>query len=352
MTTIPIGRAAYPARATRVSLRNSATASAAAAGEPRLAGGADQAAADDHAVGDLARPRPPARRCRSRSRPRPGPPASALVAATSSASAAGSSAALAGRADGRDDVDEAAGDGADPAAALGRGRRRDQRHQRQPGRGEGVADVLGLAERQVGDDRPGGAGGDAPARRTPRPRRARGPCSRRPSAPPGPGRRPPRRPPARSRSVAPASSAARRRGVDRRPVGERVGERDPELDQIGARIRVGARRPPARSRGRGTRPSCTASAPPGPRPWRLSKAARDRAPDAGADATSAIEISAIATHLGQVLVAAPGEAENVEALAARAFSKQPGDRVGGLQRRDDPLQPRELAEGGQRLRRR
>ena len=61
--------------------------------------------------------------------------------------------ALAGRADRRDDVDEAAGDVADPRAALGRRGRRDQRH-RSPGPlGERLADVLGLAERQVGDDR-------------------------------------------------------------------------------------------------------------------------------------------------------------------------------------------------------
>ena len=44
--------------------------------------------------------------------------------------------------------------------APGRRRRRDQRHQRQPGGGEGLADLLALAERQVGDDRPGGPGLD------------------------------------------------------------------------------------------------------------------------------------------------------------------------------------------------
>ena len=84
----------------------------------------------------------------------------------------GSSLALAGRADGRDDVDEAAGDAQISPPPLGRGRRRHQRHQGQPGRGERLADLLRLVERQVGDDRARGA------RRRPRsaanPRRRRG----------------------------------------------------------------------------------------------------------------------------------------------------------------------------------
>ena len=133
---------------------------------------------------------------------------SALVAATRSASSVGQLVALAGGPHGRDDVDEAAGDGADPAQALGRGRRRDQRHQRQPGGGERLADLLRLAERQVGDDRPGGPGRDRAARRTPRRRRGRGPCSRRPSGRPAAARRPTGRSRAPLRRWRRASSAA------------------------------------------------------------------------------------------------------------------------------------------------
>src|SRR3954453_13277384 len=52
--------------------------------------------------------------------------------------------------------------------------------------------------------------------------------------------------------------------------------------------------------------------------------------------------------LSHVLVAPPGEAENVEALLARVL-QQPGDRVRGLERRDDALEAGELLEGAQRL---
>ena len=139
---------------------------------------------------------------------------------------------LAGRADGRDDVDEAAGGGADPRPALGRGRRRQQRHQRQPGRVEGGADVLGLVERQVGDDRPGGPGGPRQPANSAAPPWAstmfdvdhqhdRDPVGDRAADL------------ERAWQRRPAGQRRRRRGVDRRPVGERVGERHPELDQVG-----------------------------------------------------------------------------------------------------------------------
>ncbi len=39
--------------------------------------------------------------------------------------------------------------------------------------------------------------------------------------------------------LVPDSSAADAGGVDHRTVGERVGERHPELDQVGARLHVG-----------------------------------------------------------------------------------------------------------------
>ena len=154
---------------------------------------------------------------------------------------------------------------------LRRGRRRDQRHHRQPGVGEGVADVLGLAQRQVGDDRPGGAGGDARGGRTRPRRRGPGPCSRRPSAPPGPARRPRRQTSSAVRRVAPPSSAARRRGSgssDRRRAGRRTAPRARSGRPPRRRRR---RRPPAPTRGRGTRPSCTASARRGLRPSPLRR---------------------------------------------------------------------------------
>src|SRR3954469_25693639 len=53
-------------------------------------------------------------------------------------------------------------------------------------------------------------------------------------------------------------------------------------------------------------------------------------------------------HFLQVLVAAPGQAHEVE-LARLARRQQPGDRVRGLERRDDALQPRQRLERGERV---
>src|SRR4051812_5320901 len=52
--------------------------------------------------------------------------------------------------------------------------------------------------------------------------------------------------------------------------------------------------------------------------------------------------------LGQVLVAATGEAEDVEARLRRVL-EQPGDGVRGLERGDDALQARELLQRRQRF---
>ena len=71
-------------------------------------------------------------------------------------------------------------------------------------------------------------------------------------------------------TVAPAASAAVAGRVDHGAVGERVGERDPELDQVGAAVGVG-RRSPARSRGPGSRPSGRASARRGALPRRRER---------------------------------------------------------------------------------
>src|SRR4051794_33451241 len=51
--------------------------------------------------------------------------------------------------------------------------------------------------------------------------------------------------------------------------------------------------------------------------------------------------------LGEVLVAAPGEADEVERRAVRVLVEGEVQRVRGLQRRDDALQARDLAEGAQ-----
>src|SRR5918999_2822837 len=53
--------------------------------------------------------------------------------------------------------------------------------------------------------------------------------------------------------------------------------------------------------------------------------------------------------LGEVLVAAAAQTQERVALAPRRIPEQPGDRVRGLERGDDPLQSRELAECLQRL---
>ena len=58
--------------------------------------------------------------------------------------------------------------------------------------------------------------------------------------------------------------------------------------------------------------------------------------------------------LGQVLVAPAAESVRTSIAARRSERggvpfKQPGDRVRGLERRDDPLEPGELAEGAQRV---
>ena len=209
-------------------------------GAPRragLAGGADQPAADDHAIGDPADPRG--------LRGGADPEADGhrhlrlgLGRGDEIGELRGQLVALTGGPDGRDDVDEAAGDGADPAQAPGRGRRRDQRHQRQPGGGEGLADLLPLAERQVGDDRPGGPGLD----------RAGGEClgaavgedhvgvDHQDDGQPLGDRRADLE---RGSDVGAALERRRRRRMDGRPVGERVREGNAELDQVGTGVGIG-----------------------------------------------------------------------------------------------------------------
>src|SRR5436305_11314487 len=49
--------------------------------------------------------------------------------------------------------------------------------------------------------------------------------------------------------------------------------------------------------------------------------------------------------LGEVLVAAPGEGEDVDPAGLAGVDEKPGERVGGLERWKDPLETRQSAEG-------
>src|SRR6476661_3606979 len=64
---------------------------------------------------------------------------------------------------------------------------------------------------------------------------------------------------------------------------------------------------------------------------------------------SAIEGRELGSDLAHVLVAAAGESQDVEAVAAAGLVEEPGDRVRRLKRGDDPLEPGELTEGAQGL---
>src|SRR4051794_30724843 len=59
-------------------------------------------------------------------------------------------------------------------------------------------------------------------------------------------------------------------------------------------------------------------------------------------------VSPLRQDLGQVLVAAPTQAQQVAVGVARDV-EDVVERVRGLERRDDPLEPGDLAEGGQRV---
>src|SRR3954454_7526641 len=61
-------------------------------------------------------------------------------------------------------------------------------------------------------------------------------------------------------------------------------------------------------------------------------------------------IAVVCDDLGEVLVAAPGQADEVEGrVVVGGVVQRVVQRVGGLERRDDPLQPRDLLEGAQRV---
>ena len=270
--------------------------------------------------------------CRSRSRPRPGTGAPALHRRDQLGQLGRQLVALAGRADGRRRRRRSrVAIAADLGAALGRRRRRDQRHQRQAG-------VAQNASRISSSSSSGRSGTIAPA----------APAAARRSANAlgaarehhvrvdhqhhrDPVARPLRRSRATCRSVAPPRERRGRGGVDHRAVGERVGERARRARSGRRRRRRRRRRPPARLAGRGSRPSCTASAPRGPRPWPRRRRRRSVSAPALTTPVCDSETSVLEplSDLGEVLVAAAGQADEVVAVAlgALAFAEQPGDRV-------------------------
>src|SRR5947207_8662165 len=58
--------------------------------------------------------------------------------------------------------------------------------------------------------------------------------------------------------------------------------------------------------------------------------------------------ASLSEDLGEVLVAAPAQADQV-AVGVAGLVQHVVERVRGLQRRDDPFEPRDLAEGRQRI---
>ena len=147
----------------------------------------------------------------------------------------------------------------------------------------------------------------------------------------------------RRRKRRPRLQRRRRRRVDRRPVGQRIGEGNAELDQVGAGIGVGLgdrqRRLPVGKAGHHVghqgRPALVLGSVEGRRD--------PRSPGSG-DLSHPV----CATTSARSLSPRPERQRTSKPSPPRVL-QQPGDRVRGLQRRDDPLQPRELAEGRQRL---
>ena len=157
--------------------------------------------------------------------------------------------------------------------------------------------------------------------------------------------RSPRRPPARRRASRPPRSAVGARRVDDRAVGERVGERHAELDQVGPGVRVRRRRP--------LDPSIV-----GKPPMRYGMSARAPGPRAAANAARAMRRSAVES-LGRQRARAPprgpcrrGPSRQTRSIvepARRPREHRVVQRVRGLERRDDPLEPGAPLERGERL---
>src|SRR3954464_11073813 len=84
-----------------------------------------------------------------------------------------------------------------------------------------------------------------------------------------------------------------------------------------------------------------------------AKAAAIRAtPVEAAASVSGIGFEAfqVGDRLREILVATAAQADHVDGLVVGSVLRQePGDRVTGLERRDDPLEARKLAEGANRI---
>ena len=154
------------------------------------------------------------------------------------------------------------------------------------------------------------------------------------------------------RPAPPAPPSPRRESSARRRADPRTGPRARSGRRRRPRRR---RRPPARSRGRDTRPSCRASAPPGLRSRaaanagdRSSPSARGRRvirepPRCCSSSHPPVPFRLQRPRPGPCRRARRGRGRR--SPRRRRVLQQPGDRVRGLERRDDPLQPRQLAEG-------
>ena len=296
--------------------------------------------------------------------------ASALVAATSSARPAGSSAALTGGADRGDDVDEAAGGGADRGRGA-RGAWSGRRAARGPARRR-------QAPRECPRPHPGVGRERSHRRRRPRRRCARtrrrrhvrAPCSSRPSRRPGPAPTPTRRSQARVASVAPPTSAASQLhgSSARRPADPRT---EPPARSGQHRHRRTRQRSPAKTRGREAphhvrHQRCPAFIPcsskAGRDPLGLSRLARCSRPRLAGVGGSLASLPAVAPASHPPIPPRqsaqsppPDPCHRVRSGRARRSPprpvlQQPGDRMRGLECRDDPLQLRELGEGGERRR--
>ena len=232
------------------------------------------------------------------------------------------------------------------------GGRGDQRHEGEPGRGERLAHGARLLQRQVGDDRPAGAGVGERARELDR-HRGRAPCSRNTSATTA------TRSDTRRRCAARRRDRRRRRGRGSRRRGSR------------GRRRAGPRRARRARRGRRRRRAYAAAtavavAVVGKAAHQIGhqggaalraggfEAGGDpRFPGRGRGAGSAIQLGEQRHDLGHVLVAAAAETQHVESRRRGGLVRQePGDGVGGLERGDDALEAGELAERARPRRRR
>ena len=146
-------------------------------------------------------------------------------------------------------------------------------------------------------------------------------------------------------SVAPAASARVPAAWIDRPVGERVGERHAELDEVGAAVRAGlADAPRGLEVGEAAHQVGHQRRAPAAPPRRRRRSARRRC------STPIVEPSSRAPRRGPCRRGRRGRrGRRVVRAPRRRRAEHPGDRVRGLERRDDPLERGEPREGGERL---